>query len=117
MLEHTTLNVENLDRSIEFYSGVLGLPVISRFPGLGKLEIAMLGEDGHAHLELIGSGRPAQEHAGSGVTVGFLVEDAEAIIAKLGVPAKGPVSPNPAIRFFFIQDPDGYNVQLLEHIK
>ncbi|NLK62709.1 MAG: VOC family protein, partial [Fusobacteria bacterium] len=30
---------------------------------------------------------------------------------------KGPFSPNPNIKFLYINDPDGYEVQLVEIIK
>ena len=28
----------------------------------------------------------------------------------------GPISPNPHIRFFFVRDPDGYYVEIIEEL-
>lgn len=112
----TTLQVQDLEKSLEFYTGTLGLPLICRFEGKGGVPIAMVGEEKGAHLELIGTGRPAPEQPGNGISIGFYVEDAQALIEELKVRAEGPISPNPALRFFFIQDPDGYRIQLLERL-
>lgn len=30
---------------------------------------------------------------------------------------KGPFMPNPNIKFFYIKDPDGFNIQLVESIN
>ena len=109
----TTLIVKDLDRSLAFYRDVLGMPLITRFAADAG-EIAMLGEQEHAHLELVASGQPVPENPGQGISVGFYVDDAQELIRKIGAPAQGPITPNPHLRFFFIQDPDGYRVQLLE---
>ena len=109
----TTLIVKDLDRSLAFYRDVLGMPLITRFAA-GAGEIAMLGEQEHAHLELVASGQPVPENPGQGISVGFYVDDAQELIRKIGAPAQGPITPNPHLRFFFMQDPDGYRVQLLE---
>ncbi len=111
----TTLKVSNLDKSIEFYSGLLGMEVISRFEGAGN-QIAMLGESDHAHLELICNGEPAPENPGAGVSVGFYVDDAQDTIQKLGQKAAGPISPNPHLQLYFVKDPDGYGVELLQEM-
>lgn len=42
------------------------------------------------------------------------MENAENFIKTLGVEAIGPIMPNPKTKFYFIHDPDGYRVQLLE---
>ena len=32
-------------------------------------------------------------------------------------PSSGPFQPNPHIKFFFIEDPDGYSVQFVENLS
>ena len=115
-LNLTTIHVSDLDASLRFYHDTLGLPIVRQFQGGGG-PIAMLGEEGQPQLELVGFGKPA-EAVGRGLSIGFVVDDLDKPMAELAgkVPAfKGPVSPNPHVRFAFTADPDGYTVQLLEN--
>ena len=111
----TTIHVSDLDKSIAFYSGLLGLPVLERFQGTGN-EIAMLGEETGTHLELLCKpGRP--ETVGQGVSIGFAFPDIEAMAETLtaaGCQVTPIISPNPNVKFRFVADPDGYQVQLVE---
>ena len=111
----TTLHVSDLDRSIAFYRDLLGLPVLERFQGNGN-EIAMLGEADGTHLELLCKpGRP--EAPGQGVSVGFAFPDISAMGEKLaaaGCRVSPIIQPNPSVKFRFVPDPDGYQVQLVE---
>ncbi|MNY74577.1 Glyoxalase-like domain protein [compost metagenome] len=56
-----------------------------------------------------------------GVSVGFEMESLDGAIEELkgnGIPvARGPISPNPSLRFFYVLDPDGFEVQIAEHFK
>ncbi|WP_246188027.1 VOC family protein [Paenibacillus tengchongensis] len=114
-----TLRVADLEASLHFYHKILGLPIERRFESSGK-QIVMLGPDGQPKVELIQGGGPALKPE-CGVSVGFEVPSLEAAIEYLnseGIPiARGPVAPNPHLRFFYILDPDGFEVQLAEHSK
>lgn len=51
--------------------------------------------------------------------MGFAPENMGQLLAdleKAGIPVSPPMSPNPTLRFYFIQDPDGYAVQLVEEL-
>ncbi|CAM3382487.1 MULTISPECIES: VOC family protein [Saccharibacillus] len=113
-----TLRVRDLEASIAFYNGVLGLPVDRRFESRGRL-IAMLGTAQQPKIELI-QGGDVNVRPGSGISVGFEVESLDAAMAELadrGIPiARGPVSPNPRLRFLYVLDPDGFEVQLAQHL-
>lgn len=113
----TTMEVSDLEKSLEFYHGLLGLPVITRFQGGPGMEIVMLGLADSAHIELICKGKIARQNPDSGISVGFDVEDAELILKKNARDYSGPISPNPTMRFFMTTDPDGYRVQLVEHLQ
>ncbi|WP_341187998.1 VOC family protein [Paenibacillus sp. FSL H7-0756] len=113
-----TLRVRNLEASLDFYHRILGLPLERRFESRGK-QIVMLGIEGQPKLELIeGSDPPVKPECG--VSVGFEVrslDEAMAELSKEGIPvARGPIAPNPSLRFFYILDPDGFEVQLAEHM-
>ena len=51
-LNWITLRVRDLEASLAFYHGVLGLPVHRRFESRGR-QIAMLGTENETKLELI----------------------------------------------------------------
>ncbi|MNV52769.1 Glyoxalase-like domain protein [compost metagenome] len=80
----------------------------------------MLGREEQPKLELIQGNDPALKLE-CGVSVGFEVEsldDAMEYLKSLGIPvARGPIAPNPYLRFFYVLDPDGFEVQLAEHSK
>ena len=78
----------------------------------------MLSMDGQAKLELIqGSEQVVKPECG--ISLGFEVESLEEAmnyLEKQGIPiARGPIAPNPRLSFFYILDPDGFEVQLAEH--
>ncbi|AIQ15198.1 VOC family protein [Paenibacillus durus] len=112
-----TLRVRDLEVSLNFYHGILKLPVQRRFESRGR-QIAMLGTDGQPKVELIQGSEPVLK-AECGVSIGFEVESLDEAMEYLkseGIPTvRGPVAPNPRLRFFYILDPDGFEVQLAEH--
>ena len=109
-----TVHVKDLDASIQFYENIVGIHVVRRFPGGKDSEIAFLG-DGETKLELIGG---AGGYSGAGIAIGFTVDDLDkklAFVQEKGIPIhSGPFSPNPATRFFYVQDPDGLLVQFVQ---
>ena len=113
----TTLPVSDLEASIKFYSEFMGLGPVARM-GVPAHQVAMLGEDGQTKLELIYEpGKAIPEAPGGLISMGYAPDDLDAFMAKAaqaGIPAVGPIYPSPDIRFFFIKDPDGYTVQLVE---
>lgn len=118
-LNWITLRVQDLETSLHFYNQVLGLPIERKFESRGK-QIAMLSMDGQAKLELIqGSEQVVKPECG--ISLGFEVESLDEAMIYLktqGIEvARGPITPNPHLSFFYILDPDGFEVQLAEHNK
>lgn len=115
----TTLHVSNFEESLRFYRDLIGLPVASNNTHDG-VSIAMLGPEEAPKIELLCDGTVPDGH-GEGISIGFEVEDltyATKTMADHGYSLKrGPMSPNPHIQFSFFTDPDGYEVQLVEHVK
>ena len=112
----TTIHVRDLDQSLAFYHDLLGLPIQERFGPPGH-EIAMLGPEEGTRLELIGGGEIPQHPAPTpapGVAPGNIGPLVAARVGRAQPPP--PPSPNPALQFYFLEDPDGYTVQLVEYV-
>jgi len=51
------------------------------------------------------------------LTLAGALDEALALVKEKGINTEsGPVQPSPHIKFFFIKDPDGMNIQLMENI-
>ncbi len=115
-LNWVTLRVRDLEKSLAFYHQLLGLSVAARF-GDESHQIVMLGEADQAKVELICEPGGTIESPGNGVSIGLEPQDLDKLVgefAQAGHPGAGPISPTPRGRFFVVQDPDGYSVQLVE---
>lgn len=127
---HTMLRVGNLERSLSFYTGTLRMKLFRRedYPG-GHFTLAFVGygdESNGAVVELTYNwGQNAYEHGSAFGHIALAVADLNSTCARLEaqgvrvVRAPGPVSftsPNrdTAEIIAFIEDPDGYRIELLE---
>jgi lactoylglutathione lyase len=123
-LLHTMLRVGDLERSIAFYTEVLGMRLLRRkdYPG-GRFTLAFVGygdEADTAVLELTHNWDTPSYEIGSGyghIAIG--VDDIAAVCdqmrAKGGriVREPGPMK-NGTTVIAFVEDPDGYKVELIE---
>ena len=110
-----TVRVKDMDKSVEFYSGLLGLPVRSRRQSGSGSELCFFGLEGQPQIELIYN--PAEpEVTYSGFNLAVSVDDLDAATAMLeahGYPIHaGPTSPGPNVRFTHFLDPNGIVVSL-----
>jgi lactoylglutathione lyase len=114
-----TLHVKSLEASLQFYQDVVGLDLSRRFGEKPGPLFAFLGGEG-SEIELIEDGRGAPAEYGKDISLGFEVANLDEIMAfvrEKGIPVhSGPVQPNPYVRFFFVQDPDGLLIQFVENM-
>ncbi len=116
-LNWVTIKVSDMEKSLHFYTQLLGLEVAAKFGG-PEHQIVMLGKAEDAKVELVFEPGAKTQNPGNGVSFGLETDNLDQLVALLkeqGKAVSGPVAPNPGIRFFFVQDPDGYTVQLIEH--
>lgn len=123
-LLHTMLRVGNLDRSLAFYCGVLGMQALRRqdYPE-GRFTLAFVGygpEAEQAVIELTHNWDTEQYELGQGFGhLALEVEDAAAacaaIKAKGGkvVREAGPMKHGTTV-IAFAEDPDGYRIELIQ---
>lgn len=116
----TTILVNNMEESLEFYKNITGLKLVDRFQAGPGAEISFLGE-GETKIELICNENIKNLNAGNRVTLGFKVESLDEMVDLIedkGIKIiTGPVQPNPRIKYFIIQDPNGVKIQFAEQIS
>ena len=121
---HTMLRVRDLEKSIRFYTEVLGMRILRRkdYPS-GRFTLAFLGygqESETAVIELTHNWDRDQYEIGDGYGhIALGVEDIYSIcqtISEKGglvVREPGPMKHGTTV-IAFVQDPDGYKVELIE---
>ena len=122
---HTMIRVGDLDRSIRFYTDVLGMKLLRRkdYPD-GKFTLAFVGygpETEHAVIELTHNWGTDRYDLGDGFGhVALEVDDAykacEQIKARGGRVTReaGPMKHGSTV-IAFVEDPDGYKIELIQH--
>ncbi|HIM46312.1 MAG TPA: lactoylglutathione lyase [Alphaproteobacteria bacterium] len=122
---HTMIRVKDLDKSIDFYTGLLGMKLLRRndYPG-GKFTLAFVGygdESSNAVIELTYNWDQEEAYdLGNGfghVAIG--VPDIYGTCEKLeAAGASIPRPPGPMMHgttvIAFVDDPDGYKIELIE---
>ena len=120
---HTMIRTGDLDRSIDFYTNVLGMKLLRRheYPD-GKFTLAFLGygdESEHAVIELTYNW--GVDHYDLGTGYGHIALEVDDVytacdeIKRLGgkmVREAGPMNGGTRI-IAFVRDPDGYMIELI----
>lgn len=119
MYDHTALHVADLDAAVAFYRDVFGLPEIAAPGDPAVIRWLSLGGDDQIHLIDFDGDVPPTDKA---VHLALAVTDLDAFVAhldRLGVAysdwpgAAGVVSLRPdGVRQVYVQDPDGYWVEV-----
>ena len=122
-LLHTMLRVGNLERSIEFYTQVLGMTLLRQkdYPD-GKFTLAFVGygdESDHTVIELTHNWDTDSYDLGEGYGhIAIEVDDVYAAVEELQsrggkvIRPAGPMNAGATI-IAFIEDPDGYQIELI----
>lgn len=127
-LDHVSFLVKDVERSLRFYSQVLGLREIPRPSNASKVGAWLTNDEHSFQVHLIGEdeeGRVEQTHTryrpdelaqGHGSHAAFEVENLEATMQHLGSQnveiVGGPRPRGDGVQQLFICDPDGYLLEL-----
>lgn len=124
---HTMIRVGNLDRSLAFYTEVLGMHLLRRndFPE-GKFTLAFVGyqdEADGAVLELTYNWGVEKYEIGTGYGhIALAVDDAYAACAEIKARGgkvtreAGPMKGGTRV-IAFVEDPDGYKIELIQRAE
>ena len=118
---HTRFRVSDMDRSIYFYRDILGMKVVEqktsprgsklvflKFPDMDcELELCSFPDSGNVHV-------PEDL-----VHLAFEVDDLERCIERFKVAGvlitEGPIESSNGTRFIFTEDPDKYEIELMQY--
>lgn len=121
---HTMIRVGDLDRSLKFYTDVLGMKLLRRkdYPD-GKFTLAFVGygpESEHAVIELTYNWDTHEYDLGNGFGhVALEVDDVYAACAEIKkrggkvTREAGPMKHGSTV-IAFVEDPDGYKIELIQ---
>jgi catechol 2,3-dioxygenase-like lactoylglutathione lyase family enzyme len=112
-----TIFVSDMDRSVHFYTEVLGLSLTQRFGNhWAQVEAGRLTIGLHPASTQNNAGRDGS------ITVGFVlsarIEDAVSTLQQKGVKFRGPIALEPnAGKFAYFEDPDGNVLYMMEIVE
>lgn len=120
---HTMIRIGDLDKSIAFYTDVLGMKLLRRkeYPD-GKYTLAFVGygeESEGAVIELTFNWGVSSYELGTGyghiaIQVDDIRKTCEAVAAKGGKVVYGPALHGGVTWIAFVEDPDGYKIEFIE---
>lgn len=122
-LVHMMVRVLNEARSVDFYSRAFGLAVANRYEWPDFSLTYMSSAEAPFEVELtVNKGRTEPYELGNGYGhIAFVVDDLDAEHARIKAAGFAPkdikqmtFEGQPFGRFFFIEDPDGYKIEVLQ---
>ena len=118
---HTMIRVGDLDRSVDFYTNIMGLTHVRTSPNAKyKYTNVFLASENGVELELTYNwGVTKYDHGGAFGHIAFAVKDVSAVCAEIKKKGgnvtreAGPVKGGSTI-IAFVTDPDGYQIELVQ---
>lgn len=122
--DYVVLVVEDLDRSLAFYTGVLGLPLSHRSGQYAQLSTGptrLSLFERTAMAATLGREITPPGESAPGFEIGFIVNDVDAAYGELvssGAPAVTPPTDRAwGQRTAYVRDPDGHLIELAEDAR
>ena len=120
---HSMIRVLDEERAVTFYRAAMGLEIVDRYPFESFTLIYMRDSDSTFEVELtVNHGRTEPYDLGDGYGhLAVVVDDLDAARTKMAVAGASPgpvreLERDGALlgRFFFVKDPDGYSIELVQ---
>ncbi len=116
-----TVKVKDMAESERFYREIIGLYEELRFSYRNGMNILFMSDCNGSLIELIKmEGCSSSCESGKEVSIGFLVDDLDEKIRELkskNIDIRGPVDVPGGVRFIFIKDPNGVDIELVENFS
>lgn len=116
-----TITVKDMEESSKFYKDVLGLKEARRFSPQPGVDIMFLMDEEGSAIELITHEGSEGACSRASVSIGFEVESLEATMAMLKEKdvaiSRGPLGAPGGVRFLFVKDPNGVEIEFIEGFK
>lgn len=112
---HVTIQTDQFEKEMEFYEKCVGLTMQADLRPKGK-DLVFFGDNEEAtRIEIIRN--PEAANSGNeNLSIGFQAEDVEAKREEMiaaGFEVTPMITPMPGVKFFFVKDPAGVNVQFM----
>ena len=112
---HVTIQTDQFEKEMEFYEKYVGLTLQADLRPKGK-DLVFFGANEEAtRIEVLRN--PDAANAGNeNLSIGFQTENVEAKreeMIEAGFEATPMITPTPGVKFFFVKDPAGVNVQFM----
>ena len=110
-----TIRTNKFEEELMFYKEIVGLKIVRDLREKGRGIVFLADTEGDTCIEIIDT--PDSDDAGNSfLAVGFDSGDVEKMREKLigaGMEVSPMENPVPYVRFFFVKDPAGVNVQFM----
>lgn len=117
-LAHTMIRIRDLDRSLDFYTGFLGLEEVRRKDIGDEATLVFLADaDRDYHIELTHNRDGRDYELGDQFGhLAFTTDDLDAVIEEVERRDWWYRSSRPEMssRYIFVKDPDGYDIEILQ---
>lgn len=113
-----TVSVKDMEESAKFYKDVLSLKEARRFTPQPGVDIMFLKDDEGSIIELIAHAGNEDASGRTPVSIGFEVDSLEDTTTMLKeknvVIIRGPIGAPGGVRFLFVKDPNGIEIEFIE---
>ena len=113
---HVTVRTDKFSEETAFYQEIAGLKIVRDLRERGSEIVFLADQENETRIEVI-SVKQAVNSGSEWLSIGFHTEDAGKLRDELrmkGLTVSEITSPAPSVRFFFVKDPAGVNVQFVE---
>lgn len=114
-ISHITIQTRHFDAEIAFYEKYTGMTVQQDMRPMGRNMVFLADNKDATQIEII-ENLESEDIATPHLSIGFHTADIDALhreLSEAGFEVTPFVTPMPQVRFFFVKDPAGMNIQFM----
>jgi lactoylglutathione lyase len=123
-LRHVAIQVSDIERSVDFYANLADYEVVRSFTAEDGTRNVFVGRpdpslDDDAAMQLVDADGDGSIETGDFVHTALTVDDVDATVAALEddrITGAPETLEEEGLRVAFVDDPDGWGVELIEHV-